>query len=311
MIFETLLLALGFVICMILGANNASACFGANVGARFFRYSVIAGSAVLGVFLGVILEGAKLSRAIHHGVLAESNISVIWIIIVVALVVMVIATVFHVPLSLSESMIGSAVGAGLGFGAIINWRFTLTVFASWMINPFFAAFLAIAIYRLMMHLSSSVKNVMMLSNLYGRISLFLSFYVAYVLGANTVGLLNGMYAPLIGASQLTPLLFGSGTAIGIYFLSREITESVGRRIVGLSPTAAFVAQLSGALTVHLFTQFGLPVSITQALIGGIFGAGLSKKIRLINKRMIRRIIAGWCLAPAIGALISYTITLLI
>ena len=304
-----ILLLLGFIICIVLGANNASACFGANVGAGFVRYSVAAGSAAIGVFLGVTIEGAKLSKTVYQGVLAEMSLETTWAIVVTALIVISIATLSHLPLSLSQSIIGSAIGIGFGRGIGINWDFTSTIFVFWILTPFISALSSIIIYQILSRVTSAVKNVLMLNYFYGNITLFLSFYVAYVLGANTVGLINGIYALLIGSESIISLPFGAGTALGIYFLSRRITESVGRRIIGLSPTTALVAQLSGALTVHLFTQFGLPVSITQSLVGGIFGISLAKKVVLINKRMIRNIITGWTLAPVMGALISYFIML--
>jgi len=310
MILEiSILLLLGFLVCMTLGANNASACFGTNVGAGFVKYTVAAGSAAIGVLLGVILEGVKLSKAIYQGVLGEMGVEATSVIMITALIVIMVATLFHLPLSLSESLIGSAIGIGMGSGTSINWNFTLTIFVFWVVNPFFAAFLSIVIYQIASHIASHVKNILMLNYLYGKITLSLSFYTAYVLGANTLGLISGVYAPFIMEKWVLPLLFGAGTALGIYFLSRGITESVGKGIIGLSPTTALAAQLSGALTVHLFTQFGLPVSITKALLGGIFGIGLAKKMTLINKRKLRNIIMGWALAPTIGALISCLITL--
>jgi len=304
--FEVLiLLLLGILICVVLGANNASACFGANVGAGFINYSVAAGSAAIGVLMGVAIEGTKLSRTIYHGVLPEISLEMAWTIIVTALIVISAATLLHLPLSLSGSLIGSAVGVGLRGGMSINWNFTSTVFIFWMISPLISALLSMIIYQVTARLTFIIKNILALNYIYGRITLLLSFYVAYVLGANTVGLINGVYTPIMGGGWIVSLIFGAGTAFGIYFLSRGITESVSKRITGLSPTTALAAQLSGALTVHLFTQFGLPVSITQALVGGIFGIGMTKKIALINRYMVRNIIMGWVLAPVIGSLISF------
>ena len=299
-----LLFVTGLFISAILGANNASACFGANIGAGFVRYRTAAILAALGVFLGVIIEGAKLSRAVYHGVLGEVSMEAMTIIMVTAMIIIGVATIFHLPLSLSESLIGSAVGIGIGSQINVNWRFTLTVFAFWVINPFFSAILSVAICRVLSYATSRVKNILTLNYIYGKVASALSFYVAYVLGANTLGLVSGIYAPFMPIKEIIPLLFGLAAALGIYFLSRGITESVGREIIGLSPVTALVSQLSGAITVHLFTQFGLPVSITQAQVGGILGIGIAKRIVFMNKRKTRNIILGWMLAPLVGAIIS-------
>lgn len=302
-----LLLLLSFLVCVVLGANNASACFGTSIGAGFIRYPTAAVLATTGIFLGVVLEGTKLSKAVFGGILTRTSLETGSAIIIAVLVVMVIATLFHLPLSLSESLIGSAIGIGLGSGVDVNWSFASTVIAFWVITPFSAAILSIIIHNIITRVTHSVKNLLTLNYFYGKVTLALSFYVAYVLGANGVGLINGIYKPFIGNEWISTIASGMATASGIYFLSRGTTESVGKRIVGLSPLSALVAQLSGALVVHLFTQFGLPVSITQALTGAVFSIGLAKKIALINKRTVRNIIMGWILAPMIGATISYLI----
>lgn len=303
-----LLFVTGLFISAILGANNASACFGANVGAGFIKYRTAAVLAALGVFLGVIIEGAKLSRAVYHGVLEEVSMEAMIIIMVTAMIIIGVATIFHLPLSLSESLIGSAVGIGIGSQINVNWRFTLTVFAFWVINPLFSAILSVALCRVLSYVTPRVKNILTLNYIYGKIASALSFYVAYVLGANTLGLVSGIYVPFMPIKEIIPLLFGLASALGIYFLSRGITESVGREIIGLSPVTALVSQLSGAITVHLFTQFGLPVSITQAQVGGILGIGIAKRIVFMNKRKSRNIILGWMLAPMAGAVISWLLS---
>lgn len=307
-----ILILLGLLVCSILGANNASACFGASVGAGLAKYSVIAGIASFGVFLGVILEGAKLSGAISGGILTlKMDTDILWTIMITIFVVITIATVFHLPLSLSEALIGSAIGIGLEKQMNLNLGFTLMVLVSWVINPFFAAVLSVILHRVITRIISKIKNLLTLNYIYVVFSLFFSFYVAYVLGANTVGLASGLYISFISNVWISAVMFGAATATGIFFLSRGITKSVGKEIIGISPLSALVAQMSGALTIHFFTQLGIPVSVTQAIIGGIFGIGLAKRMVLVNQRMIQGIITGWVLAPLSGLVISYLILRLV
>jgi PiT family inorganic phosphate transporter len=141
--------------------------------------------------------------------------------------------------------------------------------------------------------------------LYGYLTIISGIYGAYVLGANTVGLIVGM----IGApkSQYPPLSLGFGlaTILGMVFLSRGTTRSVAENIVGMSPSASFAAQMGGAITVHSFTQFGIPVSVSQAVIGGVFGAAIPRNIVVRNDRLTKEIILGWTVAPLVGAILAY------
>lgn len=306
-----LLLFLGFLVCLVLGANNASAWIGTNVGAGFVRYPVAAGLAAVGVLLGVALEGAKLSKAVSEVILTEITLEIGAAIIITGLIVMAAATLFHLPLSLSESLIGATVGIGMGSGVGVNWSFASLIFAFWIITPFFAAILSVIIQNVITRVSHAVKNLLTLNYLYSNIASIFSFYIAYVSGASAVGLINGIYIPFMENLWISAVVFGIATALGIYSLGRGVTESIGTKIIGLSPSSALVTQLSGALIVHFFIQFGLPVSITHAIVGGIFGIGLAKRTVIMNKRLIRNIIAGWIFAPIIGAAVSFIIVRLI
>jgi PiT family inorganic phosphate transporter len=87
---------------------------------------------------------------------------------------------------------------------------------------------------------------------------------------------------------------------GMFLFGYGVTSTVSERILTLAGAAALAAQLGGALTVHLFTQFGVPVSITQAVIGGIMGIGQAKDIVIMDTRTVLRVILGWVMAPLVG-----------
>jgi len=55
MVTEVLLFVLGLLLCIILGSNNASVCFGTSTGSTDTNYSLAASMAALGVFLGMLL----------------------------------------------------------------------------------------------------------------------------------------------------------------------------------------------------------------------------------------------------------------
>jgi len=60
---------LGFLLCWVLVANNASTFLGPSVGGGYARYSTAVLIVSVGVLVGVFLEGAKLSQTITRGVL--------------------------------------------------------------------------------------------------------------------------------------------------------------------------------------------------------------------------------------------------
>ena len=83
--------------------------------------------------------------------------------------------------------------------------------------------------------------------------------------------------------------------------SRGTTFSVAENIVDLSLSASFASSMGGAATVHGFTQLGIPVSVSQAVVGENFGAAAPRKIVVRNDRLAREIVLGWTIALLPGA----------
>lgn len=82
-------------------------------------------------------------------------------------------------------------------------------------------------------------------------------------------------------------------------------NTVGKKIVELDGFSAFVSTFSAAVTVHLFTQVGVPVSTSQAIVGGVTGVGLKKGARTVSKRTLIEIAIGWVSTPLFSGLIAY------
>ena len=81
-------------------------------------------------------------------------------------------------------------------------------------------------------------------------------------------------------------------------------ETVGRKLVALDPFSALVVVLAEALTVHFYTVVGVPVSTSQAVIGGVIGVGLVKGINTVNRRTMAGILLGWFLTPVVACFIT-------
>ena len=64
--------------------------------------------------------------------------------------------------------------------------------------------------------------------------------------------------------------------------------------------AAFVVALAAALTVTLMTYWSLPVSTSQAVVGGVLGIGLVKGVQTVRLNTLWRILFGWVGTPTIS-----------
>ncbi len=82
-------------------------------------------------------------------------------------------------------------------------------------------------------------------------------------------------------------------------------ETVGKKIVELDSFSAFISTLSAAITVHVFTQVGVPVSTSQAVVGGVIGVGLVKGTKTLRKRTLIEIAIGWISTPLSSGAVAY------
>ena len=129
---------------------------------------------------------------------------------------------------------------------------------------------------------------------------------AYALGANNVANVTGVY---VGSGLLNPFqgaLVGSlSITLGVLTYSRKVMETVGKKIVALDGYSAFIAELSAATIVQIFTQVGVPVSTSQAIVGTVAGVGLVKGIRAVSFRSLIEIGVGWISTPLSGLVLCY------
>lgn len=301
------MLALATVLSAILGGNNFSTCLGASFGAGIIKLSDAMLIASAGVLTGTVLEGYKLSNVLAGQILPSLSTSGIVVILVSGLSVMAIMTLLRLPLSLSQVLVGAAWGIALATGVEVGGTYSVTVVASWALSPALGFLASATIESTVLRLGRRAKDVLALNRIYANLTLLAGFYAAYTLGANTLGLVVGLVSPSVGNRLVISLVFSVAAIVGILFLSMGTVRSVADNLVGLNPSSALSAQFGGALSVHIFTQLGLPVSISQVVIGGMSGAASAKRMAITNKRIVQQVIAGWTIGPLVGAMVAFVL----
>jgi PiT family inorganic phosphate transporter len=83
-----------------------------------------------------------------------------------------------------------------------------------------------------------------------------------------------------------------------------VVRTVGSGLAPLSPTSAIASQLGAALSVHLLTQYGLPVSMSHAIVSGVVGSGLAMDASTVRGERVRRLVLIWVLCPLLSFLLG-------
>ncbi|MGO9645471.1 MAG: anion permease [Candidatus Bathyarchaeia archaeon] len=293
-------------LCVILGANNFSTCLGTSVGSRTLRYShaLVLGS--VGLLAGLFIEGNKLSRVVTTGIVPSATPQLLFAVTVSSLIIMIFLTLAKLPISLSQVLVGAVVGAAIGSGIQVNWLYTIGIASSWIFTPMIAFMIGIMLTYLTKSITKRIRAIITLNRAYSYLTVVSGVYAAYTLGANTLGLIIGL-DPTGAHSTTVSVIFGLATILGMFLFSRGTTRSVAENIIGMNQSEAFASQLAGAFTVQGFTELRTPVSVSQAVVGGIYGTTIPHKIVVRNDRLTRELIFGWTVAPLIGACLAFLI----
>jgi len=212
------------------------------------------------------------------------------------------------PVSASQAIMGAVLGIGMISG-IPDFSKLYKIVLCWILTPVGGIFFTTVLYPLFGKFFQSFFLNIQFRDLFIRFSLlFAGCYGAYSLGANNVANVTGVY---VGSGYLAPFgaaLIGSlSMAFGVLTYSRKVMDTVGKKIVELDGFSAFISTLAAAITVHVFTQVGVPVSTSQAIVGAVIGIGILKGTKMVKKRTLIEIAVGWVSTPLASGLVAYAL----
>jgi PiT family inorganic phosphate transporter len=289
-----------------LGANDASNVFGSAVASRMLKFWTAAVLASVFVLLGALLQGQagiETLKGLTQFTLEQAVVSS-----VAAATTVTIMTILGFPVSTSQAVVGAILGIG-----ILNQQLNLAglgkVVACWFGTPVGALVIAVIIYKVLAAFYNNLKFNLFQSDMLIRLSLIVAgSYGSYALGANNVANVTAVF---VGAGHLSvfsaALIGGLSIGLGILTFSKRVMETVGKKLVRLDPFSALVVLLAEAITVHIFTFIGVPVSTSQAVIGAVLGVGIIKGISTVSGRTLVNILIAWLLTPAVAGFIATAI----
>ena len=287
-----------------LGSNDSANVFGTGVAANILKYRTAIILISIFVVLGALTEGDKGMNTV--GQMSRLSPTAAFIAALAAGLTVAMFSYLSLPVSTSQAIMGAVLGIGVILG-IPDLTRLYRVVACWVFTPIGAAVLG---YVLLPILGMVFRRILMnlrLRTTFIRVALISAgCYGAYSLGSNNVANVTGVY---VGSGLLTPFegaLLGSlSISSGVLTYSKKVMNTVGKRIVALDGFSAFVAALSAAITVHFFTQVGVPVSASQAIVGGVTGVGLVRGARTVSKKTLAEIAIGWVSTPLACGIFAY------
>ena len=154
-----------------------------------------------------------------------------------------------------------------------------------------------------------------------ELAMLLGFSMAFAIGANDVA--NSM-ATAVGAKAITPkqavLISGILEFLGAAFFGSQVTKTIAKGIVHLEMInstekiliGAMAALIASTIWIIFATIWGMPVSTTHSVVGGMIGFGIAAAgWRAVNWIKLGIIVLTWITSPLIGGAIAYGVFKLI
>lgn len=158
------------------------------------------------------------------------------------------------------------------------------------------------------------------------LALVVCAYMSWNIGANDVA--NAM-GTSVGSRALTlkqaVIIAAIFEFCGAFFAGDAVTDTVRKGILAVDFSADYVdedfsqdlafgfiaAMMAAATWLTVATRFGLPVSTTHSIIGGILGIGLVLEVKhpdaggLIDWAVVQKVVMSWVASPLMGALLGF------
>ena len=291
---DLLSLALGFVLVALVAGNNLSVCSGSIIASRVTsrRFGVLV--TILGYVLGVVLQG-NLMAATISAILPTGSPTYIYAALAIAIVIFIVSQIGRIPQSLSITLTMTLVGMDIASGSPINWGFMLNVAYFWVLIPFLSLGMVVLIMGALRS-RGEIKHIWQEAKVVKALLIITSFFVAFTLGANTLGLID----KLLPAGLYNTATTVVAIVLGSVLLSGSTLRRVGSDIIPLRYVNALSTQLVSVVLVEFATLFSIPLSNTQTFISSVYGAGLSYRNRIIMTKPFIAMVSMWLITALVG-----------
>jgi phosphate/sulfate permease len=128
-----------------------------------------------------------------------------------------------------------------------------------------------------------------------------------IIGAAFVAYNSTQYPDVSSAlKELTWVPLACYTAIGLGTMSGgwKIVKTMGTKITKVTPLEGVAAETSGALTLFMTEQMGIPVSTTHTITGSIIGVGATKRLSAVRWGVTYNLLWAWILTIPVSAVFA-------
>ncbi|MEM2856192.1 MAG: inorganic phosphate transporter [Candidatus Nitrosocaldaceae archaeon] len=278
---------LSLYLAFILGMNNAGLLSGTLVaGGMSYRNSIII--IIIGFIIGFVIEGEKIANTLES--ISKIDIEIQ---LVVTSILLTIFTIIGMPVSMVNLLIAAHIGKALAINAEIDLTILASILIAWIIAPLVTILSSIILYEILKRMVNNI-SLLSLNKFYSIATLVTTFYMAYALSANNIALLS-----IDSLSFILPFM----AIIGM--INKKVAFVISEDIVGQSRLTILSTFIASSSLLWLFTQFSIPISLTQMVLAGLIVNNLHKRPRIYNKSKLLMLVTSSILSTITSLLIAY------
>jgi len=298
------------------GLNDAANTIATVIGSRVLsaRNAIIMAAFfnLVGTLSGALL-GAAVAKTIGQGIVMPEALTLYTVIagVAAAVIWVITATLYGMPLSVSHSLVAGLLGAGIaaaGTGVIV-WGVLSKVLLAVLFAPIlgFAGGFGLMVIIMWLFRRSPPDTV---NNIFSKVQIIAAAFVAYAHGKNDgqmpIGIIALGLMIYYGKEQFDIPLWvilasASSVALGIGLGGWRVIRTVGTRITTLRPVHGSAAEASAAAVIEAASNLGIPVSTTQCISSSIMGVGATRRLSAVRWGVARNIVIAWIITFPICA----------
>ena len=290
------------------GLNDAANAIATVIGSRVLSPRTAVIMAVFfnlaGTLSGALL-GAYVAKTIGKGIIMPEALTLYTVVagVVAAIIWVLIATYYGMPMSVSHSLVAGLLGAGIataGTSAVVWGTFSKVLLAV-LFAPllgFLGGFGFMVIIMWVFRRSAPDR----INSIFSKVQILAAAFVAYAHGKNDgqmpIGIIALGLMIYYGKDQFDIPLWvilasAASVALGLTFGGWRVIRTVGIRITTLRPVHGSAAELAAAAVIEAASNFGIPVSTTQCISSSVIGVGATRRLSAVRWGIARNIVATW------------------
>jgi PiT family inorganic phosphate transporter len=231
-----------------------------------------------------------------------------------------LASFSGIPVSVTHSLIGGLLGAGIvahGFGIIV-WTGIRKIILAMIFSPIlgFLGGLLLIVLVSWVFKNSSFSRV---NHHFRRWQILSAAWMAYSHGMNDAQNAMGVIAmALVSYGALATfkvplwvmLACATAMALGTSIGGWKVIRTMGSKMFKLQPVHGFSAETSAAAVIAGMSLIGAPISTTHVISTAIMGAGSSRRLSAVRWGIVLNIVVAWIItipASAVAAGLLYLV----